>query len=297
MSTPNPKSTSGPTPPPSADPPVRSINWKKLLWGTWTWKRPFMSLALIYVAVCLVACGWSNKFIFLPPAPQYDADTEGLVMLTTAEDKKVAAIWHPGRRPGAPVLLWSHGNAEDAGNLAPLATKLQAEGFAVLSYDYPGYGLSEGSPNEHGCYEAIEASYQFLTQQQGIPSRDIILVGQSVGSGPACWLAERHEVRALVLISPFRSAYRTVTRIPLIPGDKFQNIKRIAHIEEPLLVIHGERDRTISISDGRAVHKRHPGPKRFVAIPDAHHNNIWHRGLQTIIANIKDLPRTAGHTP
>ncbi len=290
MSTPNPKSTSGPTPPPSPDTPARSIDWKKLLWGKWDWKRPFKSLAFIYLAVCLVACGWSNKFIFLPPDPSYDADTEGLRILTTVSNKKVAAIWHPERAPGSPVLLWSHGNAEDAGSLAPLVTELQAEGFAVLAYDYPGYGLSEGAPNEKGCYAAAEAAYQFLTRQENIPPGEIVLVGQSVGSGPACWLAERHDTRGLVLISPFRSAYRTVTRIPLIPGDKFKVIKRIAHIDEPLLVIHGEVDRTIAISDGRAVHDRHPGPKRFVTIPGAHHNNIWHRGLDTIIANMKDLP-------
>ena len=290
MSTPNPKSTSGPTPPPSADPPVRSINWKKLLWGTWNWKRPLKSLAFIYLTLCLFAWGCSNSMIFLPPAPYYSSETEGLEMLTTSKGKQVAALWHPERQPGAPVLLWSHGNAEDAGALHPLVIELQAEGFAVLAYDYPGYGLSEGSPNEQGCYEAIEAAYQFLTQQQKIPPDEIVLVGQSVGSGPACWLAEREDTRALVLISPFRSAYRTVTRIPIIPGDKFVNIKRIPHIEEPLLVIHGENDRTISISNGRAVHDLHPGPKRFVAIPRAHHNNIWNLGFDTIIDNLKNLP-------
>lgn len=261
-----------------------------MLWGTWDWKRPVKSLVVIYLAVCLFACGWSDKLIFLPPGPGYDAGTEGLEVLTTARGRRIAALWQPERRPGAPVLLWSHGNAEDAGALGPLVTALRAEGFAILAYDYPGYGLSEGTPDEEGCYDAIAAAYQFLTQQQNIPSRDIVLVGQSVGSGPACWLAEREDARALVLISPFRSAYRTVTRIPLIPGDKFENIRRIARVDEPLVVIHGEHDRTIPISDGRAVHARHPGPKHFATIPDAHHNDVRSRGFDVLVTALKDLP-------
>jgi pimeloyl-ACP methyl ester carboxylesterase len=277
-------------PPPSPEPPGRATIRKKRPRGKWLWLRPLRFLGLLYLGLCLFAFGCSNRLIFLPPAPRYDAATEGLHMLATPRGRKVAALWRPERSPGFPVLLWSHGNAEDAGALAPLLARLQAEGFAVLAYDYPGYGLSEGSPSENGCYEAAEAAYQFLTHQQGVPPGDIILVGQSVGSGPACWLAERHAVRGLVLISPFRSAYRTVTRIPVIPWDKFVNIRRMAGIDEPLLVIHGEVDRTIAISDGRAVHDRHPGPKRFVTIPGAHHNNIWLLGFDTILTHMKTMP-------
>lgn len=290
MSTPNPISTRGPTPPLSSDSPPRSIPWKRLLWGRWDWKRPIKSLAFIWVALCLVACGFSNKLIFHPPPPQYTDSARHLHILKDANNRDVAALWYPERTPGSPVLLWSHGNAEDIGALTPLFTELQAEGFAILAYDYPGYGLSTGSPDEAGCYAAAEAAYTYLNDHLQIPSDDIVLFGQSVGSGPACWLAERHEAQALVLVAPFRSAYLTVTRVPLFPGDKFKNIKRIDHIDAPLLVIHGVDDRIIPFTDGRAVFDRHPGPKRFVPIPGAHHNNIWNRGLDTIIAELRNLP-------
>jgi alpha-beta hydrolase superfamily lysophospholipase len=273
------------------------MNWKKHLVGKWDWTRPFKSLAFIYITLCLVACGFSNKFIFHPPPAQYTAMAPPLQMLTSKEGRQVAAFWYPPQGPDSPILLWSHGNAEDMGSLAPLYTELRARGFAILAYDYPGYGLSEGSPTERGCYDAAEAAFTFLTTHEKIPADQIILFGQSVGSGPACWLAEQHDTRGLVLISPFRSAYLTATRIPLFPGDKFKNIKRIDHIDEPLIVIHGEDDRTIRFSDGQALYERHAGPKRFIPIPNAHHNNIWNRGLDTITAAMKELPAEADPTP
>ena len=266
------------------------MNWKKFVIGKWDWTRPFKSLAFIYVALCLVACGFSNKFIFYPPPAQYTAKASRLQMLPGKDGRQVAAFWYPPQSPDDPVLLWSHGNAEDLGGLAPLYTELRAQGVGILGYDYPGYGLSDGSPTERGCYEAADAAVTFLTTHENIPVENILLVGQSVGSGPACYLAEHHNFRGLVLISPFRTAFLTATRIPLFPGDKFKNIKRIDRIDEPLVVIHGKNDKTIPFTDGKALYERHGGPKRFIAIPDAHHNNIWHRGLYTIIEAMKDLP-------
>ena len=266
------------------------MNWKKLLWGEWNWTRPFKSLAFIYLTLCVVACGFSNKFIFQPPPAQYTAGASRLQMLSTEEGEQIAAFWYPHQDPDSPVLLWSHGNAEDLGSLAPLFTELHAEGFAILAYDYPGYGLSEGSPGERSCYAAADAAFTFLNIHELISAEDILLVGQSVGSGPACWLAERHKTGGLVLISPFRSAFLTVTGIPLFPGDKFKNHKRIGHIEEPLLVIHGTNDSIIPFANGKALYDQHAGPKQFVPIEGTGHNDIWNRGFETIVAAIKDFP-------
>lgn len=266
------------------------MDWKKLLLGEWDWKRPFKSLAFIYLTLCVVACGFSNKFIFQPPPAQYTVESSHLRMLPTEGNRQVAAFWYPGPRSDSPVLLWSHGNAEDLGTLAPLFTELQAEGFAILAYDYPGYGLSDGSPSERSCYEAADAAFHFLNSEEKIPAEKILLLGQSVGTGPACWLAERYTTRGLVLLSPFRSAFLTVTRIPLLPGDKFKNHKRIGHIDEPLLVIHGTDDTIIPFADGKSVYEQHGGPKQFLPIQDTGHNDIWNRGFEIIVKAIKAFP-------
>lgn len=266
------------------------MQWKRLLWGEWNWVRPFKSLVFIYITLTVVACGFSNHLIFQPPPSQYTSTASRLQLLNTVDGAQVAAFWYAPAGPDDRVLLWSHGNAEDLGGLVPLHRELVSQGFGILAYDYPGYGLSAGSPNEHGCYEAIDTAYHFLTTEQNIAPSRIIIVGQSVGSGPACWLAEREEAAGLVLISPFLSAFRTVTRVPLFPGDKFPNIHRIKKIDEALLIVHGTVDRTIPFAQGQRLYELHRGPKQFLPIEGAGHNTIWPIGYDQIEAALLEFP-------
>lgn len=251
--------------------------------------RPIKSLAFIYIVLAVTACGFTNSLLFHPPKSDYTSKSSRLELLQTTKGAQVAAFWYPPSDPDAPILLWSHGNAEDLGDLLPLHRELNNQGFGILAYDYPGYGLSEGSPNESGCYAAIDAAYKFLVTEKQIPNEQITIVGQSVGSGPACWLAEREDTAGLVLISPFLSVYRTVTKVPLFPGDKFPNIHRIKKIDEALLVIHGTNDRTIPFSHGERLHQLHSGPKTFVAIEGADHNTIWPVGYELIVSSLLEF--------
>jgi pimeloyl-ACP methyl ester carboxylesterase len=259
------------------------------------WWRPLGTASVFYGCLSIVVLVSCNHLIFQPPAINYSADDSHIVMLEGEE--RLACFWLPPPDGNAALLLWSHGNAEDLGHLGPLFTELHGRGFGILAYDYPGYGASEGTPDESACYAAASRAWDFATTQQGIRPERILLVGQSVGSGPATWLAKREDAAGLVLISPFLSAFRTLTRIPLFPGDKFSNISRISDVGLPLLVIHGTRDEVIPFSHGRTLHDRHPGPKRFVAIEDAGHNTIWRVGLEEIVDAIQRLGGTPRQKP
>lgn len=255
--------------------------------GSWNWRRPLKSLLFIYITVSVVACTISNKLIFHPPPPSYDADDTNLVILDPG-DEQVAAYHFPPAA-GEKVLMWGHGNAEDIGLLKPILAEVHEAGFGVLAYDYPGYGHSAGSPGEKSCYRAADRAWDFLVDEQGIDPARIVLLGQSIGSGPACRIAERERAGGLVLISPILSAFRTVTRIPLFPGDKFPNLRRMKHIDEPLLVIHGTRDEAVPFSHGRRLFREHRGPKQFLEIPGAGHNDIWFKGRDEMIRAIRQL--------
>ncbi|NIP95875.1 MAG: alpha/beta hydrolase, partial [Akkermansiaceae bacterium] len=99
-----------------------------------------------------MAWSFSNKLIFLPPPAQYAEDSSRLVILDRGEEQ-VASFYFPPE-DARPILLWAHGNAEDIGLLKPLLEEFHTRGFGVLAYDYPGYGLSAGSPGERSCYRA-----------------------------------------------------------------------------------------------------------------------------------------------
>ena len=152
-------------------------------------------------------------------------------------------------------------------------------GFSVFAYDYRGYGLSDGTPSEPRVYADIDGAYDYLTAQLHVPPQRIIAYGRSLGAGAAVDLAARRPVGGLILESPFLSAFRVMTRVPLFPFDKFRNADKIGRVRCPLLVMHGEADEIVPFWHGRQLFDKAPGPKIFVAIPGAHHNDfMWVAG-------------------
>jgi fermentation-respiration switch protein FrsA (DUF1100 family) len=241
--------------------------------------RIVLSLAFIYAAVGASVWFVSDRMIFLPPAPGY-RDTPEVLRLPTAGGEWIAAFYLSN--PAAThTMLFSHGNGEDLGSVRPLLPVLGALGFSVLAYDYRGYGLSEGRPSEPNVYADIDAAYDHLTRELRVAPERIILYGRSLGAGAAVDLASRKFVGGLVLESPFLTAFRVMTHVPLFPFDKFRNVDKIGRVRCPVLVMHGEDDEIVPLWHGRKLFERAPGPKAFVAIPGAHHNDfMWVAGAR-----------------
>ena len=127
-----------------------------------------------------------------------------------------------------------------------------------------------------GCYEAIEETYRYLVENQRVAPENIIFVGQSVGSGPTCWLASQKNHHSVVLVSPFLSAYQTVTHIPIFLGDRFPNYRHLKKVNSPLVVIHGEEDQVVPFSNGRKLFELFPATdKKLIPVPKAGHNDIF----------------------
>lgn len=272
------------------------MNWKRILIGKWSWKRPFQSLIAIYVLLCAFAVSCADRMIFLPPAASYGAELPGLVRFKTDADENIAAAYFPARA-GMPTLLYSHGNAEDAGQSLDLCELFHAQGLGVLAYDYPGYGLSTGRPTEKSSDRSIAAAWKYL-RDAGVPAESIVIVTRSVGGGPGVWLASRKKAAGLVLIAPFTSAFRVAIPFPLLPGDRFKNLKLIRSIHTPLLVIHGENDEVIPVSHGRKLVAASPAAdKKFVPIPGAGHNDIFLVAGDEIVRDIANFARRVTHAP
>jgi hypothetical protein len=111
------------------------------------------------------------------------------------------------------TLIYSHGNATDVGAMFPMQVVLaHSLDINVISYDYSGYGESGGVPTEASTYKDIQAVYDFAVTTLGTKAEQIILYGQSVGSGPCCYLAARiPDIGGMILHSPFTSGMRVLT--------------------------------------------------------------------------------------
>ncbi len=266
------------------------MNWKQILIGKWSWKRPFISLASVYLLLGFIAVFFADRVIFIPPTASYSSDYPGLQFLKTSESESIAYIHLPAAA-GKPTLLYSHGNAEDLADSQPIYDEFHADGLGVIAYDYPGYGLSTGTPDEAATQRAIMACWRYLTAS-GIPPSSIIITGRSVGGGPSVWLASQTEPAGLILISPFKSAFTTAFDLPfpLFPRDRFPNLKRIRSFDRPLLVIHGENDEVIPVSHGRElVDACASSDKKFHPIAGTRHNDLFQIGGEEIFPLVLDF--------
>ncbi|CAN6563976.1 hypothetical protein C1H46_028311 [Malus baccata] len=250
-----------------------------------------------------VTAGVAAKFAFFPPdPPTYDvskdeggklvfsgvtADKNMEVHLldTKGGNKIVATFWrHPFARF---TLLYSHGNAADLGQMHELFIELRAHlRVNIMSYDYSGYGASTGKPSEFNTYYDIEAVYNCLKSDYEIRQEDLIVYGQSVGSGPTLHLASQlKKLRAVVLHSAILSGIRVLYPVKLTFWfDIFKNIDKIRHVSCPVLVIHGTEDEIVDLSHG----------KRLWELSKEKYEPLWVKGgghcnLETFPEYIKHL--------
>ena len=248
-------------------------------------RRIFDLFILLTLPIIFYSC--ADSMIFHPPKCSYTTSRH-LITIPTVERQQIAALYWPAEANNYVVLL-SHGNAEDIGQLRGHIQCFNIEGFGILAYDYRGYGLSQGKPTERNAYEDVEAAYQYLTAEQKIDPSKIIVHGRSVGCGPSVWLAEQYPVGGLILESPFVSAFRVVTRWPILPFDKFNNLARIKNVHCPLLVIHGQQDQIVRFWHGQTIYDGANQPKMHYWVEGAGHNDLIYRAGKDYWKRLNDF--------
>lgn len=235
--------------------------------------KTLIIFAAAYILILGLAIAFANRLIFFPPAPGYKDDNLDIIKLTLPNGSQISAIYL--HNPSAKyTLLYSHGNAEDLGTVRHRLSEYLEAGFSIFAYDYPGYGTSEGHPNENSVYQCIFAAYNYLINNLSIPPNKIIAYGFSIGCGPTLELATKKPVAAIILQSPFLSAFRVVTRIKIFPWDIFDNYKKIAYIKAPILIYHGTADEIIPPYHGKTLWEKAPEPKTYLEISKADHNHF-----------------------
>ena len=205
-------------------------------------------------------------------------DTVEEVVLTTASNIELTS-WFARPQAGRPTVLFFQGNAGAVNHRAYRFRELMAQGYGVFILGYPGYGGNAGEPTEPGFHEAAQLAYDYL-RSSGVKAQDIVIYGESIGSGVAVQLAARVDAKALVLEAPMSSA-TDVARVhyPLLVAsfflrDSFQSVDYIDRIDMPLLVIHGEQDKIIPLPLGQKLVEHAVEPKELVVIEGAGHNNL-----------------------
>jgi len=246
---------------------------KKILFGEFGLRRMICSVIFVYVCLLAFVYLFADRMIFLGRDSGYE-EGEAIVKIEARDGTQLAAIYM--EEPNSEfTILYSHGNAEDIGDLRGFFELFADEGYSVLGYDYRGYGRSEGRAAEKNVYEDVEAVYEYLVRDLNTPPEEIIAVGRSVGAGIALQLACEKELGGLILEGAFVTAFRVITRVPLAPFDKFRNIDKIKGVGCPVLIIHGKADRVIPFWHGEKLFKEGIEPKLKFWVDGAGHNDLF----------------------
>jgi fermentation-respiration switch protein FrsA (DUF1100 family) len=180
----------------------------------------------------------------------------------------------------AGTVIYFHGNAGNIANVDWIAEALVEDGFNVLLFDYRGYGRSSGKlENEQELYKDADAAYDFA-YRRGAQASSLFLYGQSLGTTAAADLAWRRPCAGLVLESGFSSAsHMASSMLPWLPRwlhfvgrNRFESGEKLARVHCPVLVVHGDGDKTIPIDEGHNLFDGANEPKRFVVVAGADHN-------------------------
>ncbi|KAI9121024.1 hypothetical protein K1719_008057 [Acacia pycnantha] len=263
-----------------------------------------------------VTSSMAAKFAFFPPnPPSYSLGVDevtgkqkmtgvalrenvDVLKLCTKRGNNIVAMYI--RNPSASLtMLYSHGNAADLGQMYELFSELSMHlRVNLMGYDYSGYGQSSGKPSEQNTYADIEAAYKCLLDKYGAREEDIILYGQSVGSGPTTDLATRlPNLRAVILHSPILSGLRVMYPVKRTYWfDIYKNIDKIPSVNCPVLVIHGTADDVVDCSHGKQLWERCKEKYEPLWIKGGNHCDLelypqYIKHLKKIIGAIEKSPR------
>jgi hypothetical protein len=240
-------------------------------------------VAIAAIVVGLPAAAWfgQEKLIFFPQPPSgtshLPAGTERLAV-AARDGTRLAGFVVPGDPRPAPALLYFGGNAEEIS--WSLADRRWPIAWTVAGVNYRGYGASEGRPGERELKEDGLAAFDALAACADVDPRRIVVVGRSLGTGVAVHVAASRPVAGAILISPFDSLVAVGrTHYPWLPvawllRHRFDSGDLAAKVDAPMLAIVGAADNIIPPARSRALYDAWSGPKTWVEVPGAGHNDL-----------------------
>jgi fermentation-respiration switch protein FrsA (DUF1100 family) len=237
--------------------------------------------------VAIVVAFWAGQrsLMYLPSGDVLTPVEAGLgpaesVRLRTEDGLTLGAWFAPARsQPAQGTIIVFNGNAGNRSYRGRLGARFVDAGFAVLIFDYRGYGGNPGSPSEDGLAADARAARHYVASRADVDPSRIVYFGESLGAAVAVSLALEHPPAALVLRSPFTSAV-DVGRFhyPWLPvgwilKDRFLSNDRIARVLSPSLFIAGDEDRIVPASQTRTLFDTAREPKALMVIAGADHND------------------------
>ncbi|MBI4266522.1 MAG: alpha/beta hydrolase [Acidobacteria bacterium] len=249
----------------------------------------WLLLVIVAAAVALkvVVTALEPGFVFFPYKGEDQTPASlGLpyqqIRLTTPDGEQLTAWQLEPERPKADIVYF-HGNGGNLSLWLPVLATLHRLDYRVLAVDYRGYGRSTGSPTEQGVYRDAETTARHA-QAGRVAGRPLVFWGRSLGAAIAAAATRVVTPDGLILEAGFPDKASVAWTQPVLgllnvfASYRFDLVDLLRGFDRPVLVMHGEADRIVPFALGRRLFERLGGPKQFVAVPQADHNDFFDSG-------------------
>lgn len=241
-----------------------------------------LGLLICYLLLCGVAWFYQSKLIF-PGSQQLTAHYQNFASreFILEQDDVTLQGWHLENLDAANshVLFYFGGNAEDVAGMLPVLSRLPVR--HVYTFNYRGYGLSDGLPSQTGFYADALAIYDRAASLHSGENVRFFVMGRSLGSAVTGYLATQKPMHGVVLLAPLKSALQNGQRtLPFVPVKWLMkhpfDLQGIAsQITAPTLMLIANDDVVIPVADSLETWESLGGDKELVRLEKVGHNNLF----------------------
>jgi len=234
-----------------------------------------LTLVFFYILLLIVVFFFQRNLLYHPSVDNSLNDqvviepTEIEKVKITTKDKINLIGWFYNRDlEEFKTILFFHGNAGSLENRTYKLNHFKNLNLNFLIIAWRGFNGNKGKPNEMGLYEDAKSAIKWL-KAKGIKEKNIILYGESLGTGVAVEVAQNKNYAGVILESPFTSMvnmgkkYYPFFPVNLLLKDKFESYKKINNIFVPVLIMHGKVDKIVPYDMGKKMYELANEPKFF----------------------------------
>jgi len=243
-------------------------------------------LSFVYVGLGAILYFAQRSMMYFPETIRTPPAQAGLpeadeITLTAADGVHIVG-WHVAPRESKPVIVYLHGNGGALRYRVERFHRLIKDGIGLVAIEYRGYGGSEGSPSERGLFADAEATYAFAAARYR--PEQLVLWGESLGSGLAVYLAAEKPVGRVILEAPFTSAAAVAARqywfmpVRLLMKDQFRSDERIQNVTAPVLILHGLNDHIVPYAMGEQMFDLTKANRHIVRFLEGGHEDLDRHG-------------------
>ena len=228
------------------------------------------SIIIAYIVVIIFVYFYQRNLLYHPSENNYQNDTiqfnyQEIFIKVNDEIKLKSWIINKDLK-NFKTLVFFHGNAGDLSNRIYKLNELDKLDINILLISWRGFSGNEGYPTEKNLYEDAEAAIKWLKKKK-VSDSQIILYGESLGTGVAVEIASKNNFNSIILESPFTSIensakiYYPYLPVKFLLKDRYDSISKIKKINSPILIMHGRKDDIVPFFMGKKLFEKANSPK------------------------------------